>query len=147
MRNTLGRAQKKMGRGRRIMARDRRALRRDALARDWIQLAWPWIGPLVLAAFAAVWALRPSMTRRMLIAEVVIALVIVDLLAFAFGYLDAGLLASAIGTPAAINLWLVGIHALYFHVVVVIGAWAGWTIHRRQSPVRSGAHGKQAPLL
>jgi len=95
------------------------------------QVIWPWIGPLIFGLAAGVWALRPSMKRRMLFIEIATGLVLFDAYLVYSEYANATLLAGLVGGRVTYDLWGAALHLLYLNVVVVAGAWIGWRARPR----------------
>jgi Kef-type K+ transport system membrane component KefB len=69
----------------------------------------------------------------MLVIELIIGLVIFDAIAVGGYYANAALFAAVSEGPLSVDVWWTLIHLVYFHAVVILGAWVGWRV--RQRPV------------
>lgn len=98
---------------------------------NWTQIVAPWVSPFIFALAAGVWALRPNMTRRMLVTEIIIGLVLFDAMAVGVYYANAALYAAVSEGPLTVDVWWTVIHVFYFHALVIMGAWVGWRVRRR----------------
>lgn len=90
-----------------------------------------WFLPLIPGLAAAVWALRPNMTRRMLVAETAIFLVFFGAIFIYSDYYQATLSTALVGGGSGFSVWAeVGWFAEWA-LVVSAGAWIGWRIRQR----------------
>jgi hypothetical protein len=103
-----------------------------------------WFRPLIPALAATVWALRPNMTRRMLITETAIFLVFAGAILVYSDYSQATLSAALVGARSSFSVWAEVAWFALEVVVVSAGAWIGWRVRQRLNraaglPGRTGA--------